>query len=636
MQSEIHDRLIPEIHPRAEPASTFADNTGAGYGLSGGGSGFGNSDSDAATAFGSNSERTDRFYRSRSRDSFTSNASERSFIGNDRGYGSGFDSRNGDGFNNRSSRNLRPGRLMEADGDFTRRFFQEEDTGMVSNGMSHRRQRRQFANFAASAALRSAYASSESGYDNGDSNAGVQAASDAEHLASLGAEDMLIRSADRLRIRRAEKFRQAQLMNDRLIFDGINSTGVNTESATSESRRRSRIRRYYQKRRYKRMYADRRCAEEKNRAAFNESVRLSTRIKAAFKQLFSSNKKTLLVMGVILLMCFLMMAAVSSCAASIHGLTSALLATTYPSTDEDIHAVEDAYAAMEARLNAQISNMETTHPGYDEYLYQVDEISHNPYHLISYFTTKYGQFTYEQVKDELEEIFHQQYSISTSTGSHEVTETVTQMVEGEEIETEETKTVTTFNITMTNNDLDEVLRARMTSDEQAQYKILNATYGNRDYLFDLDSLTTYSPRGIGRTYQIPPEALSDKRFARMIHEAEKYLGYPYVWGGSNPSQSFDCSGFVSWVINHCGNGWNVGRLGAEGLRQRCVEVSPSNAKPGDLIFFQHTYPCGPGASHVGIYVGNGMMIHCGNPIQYTSIKSAYWQQHFLSFGRIKG
>ena len=188
---------------------------------------------------------------------------------------------------------------------------------------------------------------------------------------------------------------------------------------------------------------------------------------------------------------------------------------------------------------------------------------------------------------------------------------------------------------MSNHDLDDVLRARMSSDETGQYKILNTTYGNRDYLFDLDKLTTYSPRGLGITYRIPPEALSDKRFARMIREAEKYLGYPYVWGGSSPSTSFDCSGFVSWVINHCGNGWNVGRLGAEGLRQICVPVRPSDAKPGDLIFFQYTYPCGPGASHVGIYVGDGMMIHCGNPIQYTSVKAAYWQQHFLCYGRLK-
>ena len=136
------------------------------------------------------------------------------------------------------------------------------------------------------------------------------------------------------------------------------------------------------------------------------------------------------------------------------------------------------------------------------------------------------------------------------------------------------------------------------------------------------------------SYEIPPEALSDAKFAAMIHEAEKYLGYPYVWGGSSPSTSFDCSGFVSWVVNHCGLGWDYGRLGAEGLRNQCTYVSPSDAKPGDLIFFQNTYDAGPGASHCGIYVGNGMMIHCGNPIQYASIETNYWQSHFLCFGRL--
>ena len=170
----------------------------------------------------------------------------------------------------------------------------------------------------------------------------------------------------------------------------------------------------------------------------------------------------------------------------------------------------------------------------------------------------------------------------------------------------------------------------MDANEEKRYDLYNATYGNRNYLFDVDSL----PGGAdGFGYEIPSEALSDEKFAKMIREAEKYLGYPYVWGGASPSTSFDCSGFVSWVINHCGNGWNVGRQTAEGLRGCCAYVSPAEAKPGDLIFFQNTYPTS-GASHVGIYVGNNMMIHCGDPIQYTNISSPYWQQHLLGFGRL--
>ena len=170
-------------------------------------------------------------------------------------------------------------------------------------------------------------------------------------------------------------------------------------------------------------------------------------------------------------------------------------------------------------------------------------------------------------------------------------------------------------------------------DQKSYYLTYMATLGNRSYLFG-DSLIAGDPSGGGMSYEIPPEALSDEKFARMIREAEKYLGYPYVWGGSSPETSFDCSGFVCWVINHCGNGWNVGRITAEGLRNRCTYVSPGEANPGDLIFFQGTYNTS-GASHVAIYVGNGMMIHCGNPIQYTTINSNYWQQHFYCFGRIK-
>ena len=194
-----------------------------------------------------------------------------------------------------------------------------------------------------------------------------------------------------------------------------------------------------------------------------------------------------------------------------------------------------------------------------------------------------------------------------------------------------TKEVNRLDVTMTNRNLDTVLRSRMTEEEQERYDAYNKYYGNRDYLFDLNSIPTGSG-GFG--YTIPTDALSDPQFAKMIREAEKYLGYPYVWGGSSPSTSFDCSGFVCWVINNCGNGWNVGRTTANGLRGKCSYVSPANAQPGDLIFFEKTYNT-VGASHVGIYVGNGMMIHCGDPISYTSINSTYWQNHFFGFGRIK-
>lgn len=615
------NRLIPEIQPRAEPEVKFRSFGDKAEGKEG---------FESAHA----GERSGKFVGQTARDSGM-RASDTV---------SAFD--NTGGSLTRSGRRQRAGRLREGraeDGGF--RFSQAEDTGMVTSGMNHRRQRKRFAEMAA-AEMRHSFVQATDHYED-DENSSVNAAEDAGIIVDEGIRD-LARHNRQLRMRRSERFRQAESSGGALFFDGTEyaasasgayagaySGGAGSTAVAGGAEKQSRIRRYYQKQRYKRMYAERKALES-GQAVHMSQMRLSTRITAALKQTFAAKKRTALVLGIILLMALLIMAAVSSCTASIHGLTSAFLATTYPSTDEDIYAVEEYYESLEAKLNDQIIRIEDAHPGYDEYLYQVDEISHNPYHLISYFTVKYGEFTFDQVKGELKEIFNEQYSISTSESTQEVTEIVTETVDGEEVETEVTKTVRCLTVTMTNHDLDEVLRARLSKDEREYYKVLNATYGNRSYLFDLDSLTTYSPRGAGITYQVPPEALTDERVRRMIREAEKYLGYPYVWGGSSPATSFDCSGFVSWVINHCGNGWNVGRLGAEGLRQRCVAVSPSNAKPGDLIFFQNTYPCGPGASHVGIYVGNGMMIHCGDPIQYTSIKSAYWQQHFLSFGRIRG
>lgn len=208
--------------------------------------------------------------------------------------------------------------------------------------------------------------------------------------------------------------------------------------------------------------------------------------------------------------------------------------------------------------------------------------------------------------------------IADDNGSQEVTVT-------------STSTKKILYVTLTNGSFDAVARANLNAEQLIIYNALNTTYGNRNYLWDVNNVTSGSG-GNGMSYEIPPEALQDEEFARMIREAEKYLGVPYVWGGYSPS-GFDCSGFVSYVINHCGNGWNYGRLTADGLRGVCTYVSPQEAKPGDLIFFQGTYNTS-GASHVGIYVGNNMMIHCGDPIHYSSISTSYWQQHFMCFGRL--
>lgn len=360
---------------------------------------------------------------------------------------------------------------------------------------------------------------------------------------------------------------------------------------------------------------------------------------------------------------YMFMGAFSSCSAAIQGTGSTFIGTTYPSKDADMKGAEEDYLELEKKLDEQIRQMESTHPGYDEYRYQLDEIGHDPYQLISHLTAVYEQFTRGQVKNVIKSLFEQQYLLKvwetieirtrmeTRVGIRPTIdafgnvsmETYTYQ---EEVEYE----YKILNVLLKNKGFDTIARKNMDRKQTGRYDAYNLTYGNRPELFGAGSPTysggttgsigsggsggTGGSSGGGFRYDIPEEALSDEKFARVIAEAEKYLGMPYVWGGSSPSTSFDCSGFVCWVINNCGNGWNVGRTTANGLRGKCSYVSPANAQPGDLIFFEKTYNT-VGASHVGIYVGNGMMIHCGDPISYTSINSTYWQNHFLGFGRIK-
>ena len=346
--------------------------------------------------------------------------------------------------------------------------------------------------------------------------------------------------------------------------------------------------------------------------------------------------KAILIAGVLGLLVMLIAGMFSSCTAMFAGSGNAVLGTSYTAEDADILGADADYSALETALDNQISNIESTHPGYDEYRYDLAEIGHNPYELASYLTVLFEDYTRTEVQSTLQSLFAQQYTL-TLTPEVEVryrTETRTDS-EGNDYDVEVPYNYHILNVKLTNKGLGAVIRASgLTTEQSDRYDVLMTTSGNRSELFGED---VYGVSGGEYTdYDIPGEALTDERFRRMITEAEKYLGYPYVWGGSNPSTSFDCSGFVSWVINHSGNGWNVGRLGAKGLRQMCGIIPPSEAKPGDLIFFHHTYdaPDPSDATHVGIYVGGGMMIHCGNPISYASIESNYWQSHFLCFGRI--
>lgn len=336
----------------------------------------------------------------------------------------------------------------------------------------------------------------------------------------------------------------------------------------------------------------------------------------------------LLVCGMFLL---LLLSGLGTMGSMITGGGNMVMETSYLASDDEIQRAENFYFGKETVLQNQVNNIESTYPGYDEYNIQIDEISHSPYTLASYLTVKYGNFTMSDVREELNELYQAQYHLSVESTTREEVSTGTDPDTGEE--TEEITTIHILNVTLTNMGLETVVNGRL-NDPQAVgwYTLLNSSYGNRSYLWDTNAFQGYEPGGM--SYEIPPEALQDDQFRRMITEAERYLGYPYVWGGSSPSTSFDCSGFVSWVINNCGNGWNVGRSTAEGLRRSCTYVPPSQAKPGDLIFFQGTYNTS-GASHVGIFVGNGTMIHCGNPIQYASIETNYWQEHFYCFGRIQ-
>lgn len=329
----------------------------------------------------------------------------------------------------------------------------------------------------------------------------------------------------------------------------------------------------------------------------------------------------------------------SSCSALFQGGGGAVIGSSFTAEDEDIIGANDDYKALETALRNRINGIEEEYPGYDEYRYRVDEINHNPYELTAYLTVLFEDYTREEVQSTLSTLFDRQYELSTreevEIRTREVEVTVTDPETGEEtteIQTEEYEYYI-LHVALTNKGMGSaILSSGLTDDEKERYQLLLETKGNRPYLFEDD---IYANSGGEYTdYDIPGEALSNERFANMIREAEKYLGYPYVWGGSNPSTSFDCSGFVCWVINNCGNGWSVGRTTADGLMAYCDIIPAKEAQPGDLIFFQGTYATA-GASHVGIYVGGGMMIHCGNPISYASVETSYWQSHFYCYGRIR-
>lgn len=414
---------------------------------------------------------------------------------------------------------------------------------------------------------------------------------------------------------------------------GVNAADYGAESAEGASNVLSRLR---QKSNIKKEYASMKAgkttttataavaenasAAKKTASAAEAGASMMDKLLAFAKE----HSKALIIIGIIALLILLISSSLASCSTFLEGGGNVVLVTSYTAEDEDIIGANNDYKALEAALQSQIDNIEQTHSGYDEYNYYLDEIGHDPYQLASYLTVMYEDYTRSEVQSMLQSLFDRQYTLTleevvevryrteTRTGSYTYTDPETGETETEnyEYEVEVPYNYYILNVTLTNNNLDHVITESggMDDDQAERYAILLQTKGNRPDLFADDP---YVASGDYLDYDIPGEALTDEKFANMIREAEKYLGYPYVWGGSSPSTSFDCSGFVSWVINNCGNGWSVGRLTANGLKNICSIIPASEAKPGDLIFFQGTYSTS-GASHVGIYVGNGMMIHCGS------------------------
>ena len=400
------------------------------------------------------------------------------------------------------------------------------------------------------------------------------------------------------------------------------------------------VARFWQKQKIKRDYA--KAARAAGQTAQGAASATKTTAAAAKKAAEKSKQaasfvarhwKGVLLIGGVGLMLMLIMGGLQSCTAMFGSAGTGVAATSYLSEDSDMLGAEAAYADMEADLQYELDNYESLHPGYDEYRFDLDEIGHDPYVLTSILSALHeGVYTLGDVQGDLAMLFEKQYTLTQTieTETRYRTETRTDS-EGNTYTVQVPYTYYICNVKLENFDMSHLPVYIMGEEQMSLYAVYMHTLGNRPDLFPNGTYPNASTVKEPTYYDIPPEALEDATFAAMMAEAEKYVGYPYVWGGSSPSTSFDCSGFVSWVINH--SGWDVGRLGAQGLCNICTPVSPEQAKPGDLVFFVGTYDT-PGVSHVGIYVGNSVMLHCGDPISYTNLNSSYWQQHFYCYGRL--
>ena len=467
-----------------------------------------------------------------------------------------------------------------------------------------------------------------------DDNVGVEAAHKVEQAVESGGR--LVQSAHRAhQLKPYRAAIRAEKKLERANLDALQKK-AEIDSPTSNP-----VSKWQQKQAIKKQYA----AAKHNQAAQTTAKAAENTAKAAKKAAEKAEKagkyvwehrRGFAIAAAILLMLAFLLNGLSSCSVLMDGVGSGIAASTYPSQDADMLGAEAQYCAMEAELQRYLDTYESTHD-YDEYHFDLDTIEHDPYVLISMITALHqGEWTLDEVQGTLQMLFDRQYILTedvvVETRYRTETDTWTDADGNSHTDTYQVPyDYYICTVTLENFNLSHVPVYIMSEEQLGMYATYMATLGNRPDLFPGSGYIGKYVEGSYTDYDIPPEALDDEVFAAIIKEAEKYLGYPYVWGGSSPSTSFDCSGFVSWVINH--SGWDVGRLGAQGLCNICTPVSSANVKPGDLVFFTGTYDT-PGVSHVGIYVGNNMMIHCGDPISYANLNSNYWQSHFYRYGRL--
>ena len=481
--------------------------------------------------------------------------------------------------------------------------------------------------------------------DSGDDNVGVEAVGSA--LDSAEGTGHLLQQAHHSS--QLQPYRAAARAEKQLEKANLHALQKKAEVEHPTSNPLSRWR---QKQAIKRQYAAQKAgfrAAETSAKTAKEAVKKSEQTTSFVVR---HRKGIVVILGIFMLLAFLLNA-VSSCSMMVEGIGAGIAAGSYAAADDDIVGAEAAYCAMEQALQRQLDRYEQTHD-YDEYHYELDDIGHDPYVLTAILSAMHpGEWTLQEVMGTLDMLFDKQYILTetvesetryrteTVTGERHARDPVTgaylydqwgdPILEEYEYETQVPYTYRSVTVKLENFDLSHVPVYVMNEETLDRYAIYMATLGNRPDLFpDSDYIRQMLIEGYTK-YDLPPEALENTRFAAMIKEAEKYLGYPYVWGGSSPSTSFDCSGYVCWVLNH--SGWSVGRTSAQGLYNLCTPVSRGNARPGDLVFFKGTYKTN-GVSHVGIYVGENRMIHCGNPISYTNINTQYWQSHFFTFGRL--